>query len=100
MNEILTPEEVAALFRVNPSWVYEKSRRRCKDPLPVHRIGKYLRFHRAEVLEWFGRTSNVGKKKRSGTAPKQPRLTPEHLARSKTKTRSSGRYSSADWSTS
>lgn len=59
MNEILTPTEVAELFRVPETWVYEKSRRRCKDPLPVHRIGKYLRFHRAEILDWFGRTSNI-----------------------------------------
>lgn len=64
MNEILTPSEVAELFRVPESWVYEKSRRRCKDPLPVHRIGKYLRFHRAEVLDWFSRTSNVQKGKK------------------------------------
>lgn len=64
MNEILTPAETAELLRVPESWVYEKSRRRCKDPLPCHRIGRYVRFHRAEILEWFGRTSNVQKGKR------------------------------------
>ena len=51
--EILTPEQVADLFQVSPSWLYEKSRRRQKNPLPVHRIGRYLRYKRSEILEWF-----------------------------------------------
>src|SRR5437868_1639924 len=51
--DILTPEEVAALLRVQPSFIYEKCRRRSRDPLPVHRIGRYLRFSRREVLAWF-----------------------------------------------
>lgn len=55
--EILTPEEVAELLRVQPSFVYEKCRRRAKNPLPAHRIGKYLRFVRSEVLEWFNGTA-------------------------------------------
>jgi len=63
VQEILTPEEVAILLRVQPTWVYEKTRSRSRDPLPVHRIGKYLRFHRAEVLEWFDRKSNLKKAK-------------------------------------
>ena len=51
--EILTPEETAALLRVEVSWIYSKSRRRQRNPLPVHRIGKYLRFTKSEVLTWF-----------------------------------------------
>jgi predicted DNA-binding transcriptional regulator AlpA len=51
--DILTLDECAALLRVAPSFVYEKSRRRSRNPLPVHRIGRYLRFSRAEVLLWF-----------------------------------------------
>jgi hypothetical protein len=43
-TEILTPEDVAMLLRVSESWVYEKSRRRCRDPLPCFRIGRYIRF--------------------------------------------------------
>lgn len=50
--EILTPVEVATLLRTSKSWVYEKCRRRCKDPLPCYRIGGYLRFEKAVVLEW------------------------------------------------
>jgi len=51
--EILTPEETAELLRVSLTWLYEKSRRRQRNPLPVHRIGRYLRYRRTEILQWF-----------------------------------------------
>ena len=51
--EILTPEETAELLRVSLTWLYEKSRKRQRNPLPVHRIGRYLRYRRSEVLAWF-----------------------------------------------
>lgn len=44
---------MAALLRVNLTYVYEKSRKRQKNPIPVHRIGKVLRYRRSEVLAWF-----------------------------------------------
>jgi excisionase family DNA binding protein len=52
--EILTPKNVAALLCVPLSWVYAKTRKRQRQPLPCHRIGKYLRFTKAEVLAWYG----------------------------------------------
>lgn len=66
-EQILTPEEVAALLRVSESWVYEKSRRRCRDPLPCFRIGRYIRFSRAAVMKWLESTATgngAGKTKR------------------------------------
>lgn len=51
--EILTPEEAAALLRVGIIWVHEKCRSRAKNPLPHHRVGKFLRFRRSELLKWF-----------------------------------------------
>jgi excisionase family DNA binding protein len=56
MNEILTVEDVAELLRVTPGWVNEKTRRRARNPLPAHRIGRYLRFRQSEVLAWFDKT--------------------------------------------
>jgi excisionase family DNA binding protein len=50
---VLTPEEVAQILRVSLTYVYEKSRRRQRNPIPVHRIGRYLRYNREEVLQWF-----------------------------------------------
>jgi len=66
-TEILTPEDVAALLRVSESWVYEKARRRCRDPLPCFRIGRYIRFSRAAVMKWLESTATgngAGKTKR------------------------------------
>lgn len=57
--EILTPEQVASLLKVRPSWVYEKVRRRSRNPLPVHRVGRYLRFRRSAVLAWFDGTAST-----------------------------------------
>jgi excisionase family DNA binding protein len=58
MPEILTPQEVASMLRVAPSWIYAKSRRRQRNPLPVFRIGRYLRFSRAAVLAWLEKQSS------------------------------------------
>ena len=50
--EVLTAEEVAALLGVDPSYIFEKTRSRCANPLPSHSLGRYLRFFRSEVLAW------------------------------------------------
>ena len=56
---LLTPAELAARLRVAESWVREKTRERArqrdKDPLPVVRLGKYVRFSWPAVLEWLAR---------------------------------------------
>jgi predicted DNA-binding transcriptional regulator AlpA len=51
--EILNAEEVAALLGVDPSFIFEKTRSRCSNPLPSHSLGRYLRFFRHEVLAWI-----------------------------------------------
>jgi predicted DNA-binding transcriptional regulator AlpA len=52
-SQILTLAELAARLKVSERWVYEKSRRRCLNPLPVIRIGRYLRFDWLEVSAWL-----------------------------------------------
>lgn len=47
-SELLTPEELAGRLKLPVSWVYEQSRQR---KIPTQRIGRYLRFDLAEVLE-------------------------------------------------
>jgi excisionase family DNA binding protein len=58
---LLTPTELAAQLRVPVSWIREKTRKRArvrdKDPLPVIRLGKYVRFRLAEVEQWLTRQS-------------------------------------------
>ncbi len=42
-------------LRVPPSWMYERTRRRTADHIPVFGLGKYWRFREANVLAWFKR---------------------------------------------
>ena len=51
--DILTPEEVAARLKVPESWVYEKTRARCRNPMPCLRLGRYIRFDWAAVIIWL-----------------------------------------------
>ncbi len=58
---ILTKEQIAARLQVPPAWVYEKTRRRCINPIPVMKIGRYLRFDWAVVVDWLRRSSTNGR---------------------------------------
>jgi excisionase family DNA binding protein len=49
-DELLTVEEVAQLLKVPTSWVYERCRECASDPLPHIQLGKYLRFHKSDLL--------------------------------------------------
>lgn len=52
-NQILTLPELALRLKVSERWVYEKSRKRCQNPLPTIRIGRYLRFDWTSVSVWL-----------------------------------------------
>lgn len=56
---LLTPGELAARLAVGESWVREKTRERArirdKDPLPIVRLGKYVRFDWEAVRVWLAR---------------------------------------------
>ena len=52
-QDVMTKEEVAAFLQVEPSTVYELTRKRSRHPLPFRRVGKYLRFSRTEVERWW-----------------------------------------------
>lgn len=50
---LLTVREVAALLKVPVSWVYERTRQGYEDPLPVVRVGKYLRFFSRDIVDYL-----------------------------------------------
>jgi excisionase family DNA binding protein len=50
---ILTIEQVAERPQLKPSTVYELTRRRSRRPLPVLRVGKFLRFRWSEIEAWL-----------------------------------------------
>lgn len=59
ITTLLTPEQLSEKLNVPPSWVREKTRERArirdKDPLPVVRLGKYVRFSWPAVEAWLAR---------------------------------------------
>jgi hypothetical protein len=59
---LLTPAELAAKLSVPVSWIREKCRERArlrdKDPLPICRLGKYIRFRWSDVESWLGRQTS------------------------------------------
>jgi excisionase family DNA binding protein len=52
-HELLTHEEIAARLKVPPSWVYEKTRKRCQNPMPSIPMGRYIRFDWEAVVKWL-----------------------------------------------
>jgi excisionase family DNA binding protein len=53
VEDIPTPEEVAARLKVPNSWVYEKNRAGCRNPMPCLRLGRYVRFDWSAVITWL-----------------------------------------------
>ena len=51
--DILTPEQLAQKLQVKVGWVYEKMRPRQPHPLPVIKMGRYLRFSWPAVAAWL-----------------------------------------------
>jgi len=64
-HNILTPEELAARLKVPKSWIFEKTRSRCLDPIPHYRIGRYVRFNWTRIVEWLATTEEGDAKRPS-----------------------------------
>jgi excisionase family DNA binding protein len=52
-GELLTVAEVAHMFKVPNSWVYERCREGAIHPLPHLKLGKYLRFSKSALLAYM-----------------------------------------------
>lgn len=52
-SSFLTIKELSEILRVKESWVYDKTRRKGPDTIPVIRAGKYCRFSIDEVMAWL-----------------------------------------------
>jgi len=63
-QDILTRKELANRLKVSESWVFEKTRARCEDPIPCLRIGHYVRFNWPDVSAWLETTSTARAAKR------------------------------------
>ncbi len=56
-DELLTLDEAATLLKVPKSWIYERTR---KGAIPHLKLGKYLRFPRAALLQWVSTQGRAG----------------------------------------
>ena len=66
-DELLTVQDAARFLNVTVSWIYEHSREDAEDRLPVLKLGKYLRFDRADLREFVDakrRASHAGHRRR------------------------------------
>jgi len=71
-EDILTPEEVAARLKVPESWVYEKTRARCRNPIPCMRLGRYVRFDWGSIIKWLSTESQQEAARPSIAAKRKP----------------------------
>jgi predicted DNA-binding transcriptional regulator AlpA len=55
VDPILTAAQVGERLQISPGCVYELTRRRCKNPLPYVKVGKYLRFRLSHIESWLDR---------------------------------------------
>jgi excisionase family DNA binding protein len=73
-EDILTPEEVAARLKVPESWVYEKTRARCRNPIPCLRLGRYIRFQWSAVIKWLASNADTEKNAARTSLPPKRKL--------------------------
>ena len=52
-EKLLTVHELADALSVPTSWVYQRTRQRGPDTMPLLRCGKYPRFNLSEVIAWL-----------------------------------------------
>ncbi len=61
--EKIKPEELARRWQVPKTWVYERTRDRCDDPIPHVKLGKYVRIEwgSPELDRWWLRQPSSGR---------------------------------------
>lgn len=55
-SELMTVAEVSALLRVPASWIYARTSGN-GEQLPFLKLGRHLRFRRAEIEAWLEKQS-------------------------------------------
>ena len=51
---VWTHEDVRKFLKLDSvDQIKELTRKRSKRPLPVHKVGKFIRFKKSEIIRWF-----------------------------------------------
>lgn len=58
-EQLVTPQEMAAILNVPVSWIYQRTRLG-PAAIPHIKIGKYVRFKPVEVIDFFKAKKNNG----------------------------------------
>jgi hypothetical protein len=54
VDEVWAHEDVRKFLKLDSiDQIKELTRKRTKRPLPCHRVGKYVRFKKSEIVRWF-----------------------------------------------
>jgi len=53
VQQLLTIGELANRLKVKRSWLYSRTREKGEGTIPKIRVGKYIRFDEAQVIEWL-----------------------------------------------
>ena len=61
-RDLLTLDELSQRLRVQPSWLYRRTRETGPDAIPRIKVGKYLRFDFEAVMEWLQKQNARGRK--------------------------------------
>ena len=54
-QNLLTIDEMADALKVRMSWLYSRTRETGPDAIPRVKVGKYIRFVEADVMDWLKR---------------------------------------------
>jgi len=68
-SDIITAEELSGRLKCSVHWVYSQMRAGQKNPLPVMRAGRLLRFSWTAVSEWLrGQPSGTAQRARKAVS--------------------------------
>ena len=59
-NDFLTIDELADRLKVQKSWLYSRTRETGPGTIPLFRVGKYIRFIEADVMDWLRKQNEGG----------------------------------------
>lgn len=59
--ELITVAELAQCLKVPVSWIYQRTRLG-QEAIPHVKMGKYVRFNLAEVVEFFRNNPQLGRR--------------------------------------
>jgi excisionase family DNA binding protein len=57
--DLLTLDELAQKLKIRKSWLYVRTREKGKGTIPKIKVGKYIRFDEAKVIEWLKRKQDA-----------------------------------------